>query len=61
MDRIRVASLQYYIRPVERFEQFADQVESLVWTAKDYKANLLVFPEYFSTQLLTLGNTRRPI
>lgn len=61
MDRIRVASLQYYIRPVERFEQFADQVESLVWTAKDYKADLLVFPEYFSTQLLTLGNTRRPI
>ena len=61
MARIRVAALQYYIRPVERFEQFADQVEALVWTAKDYKADLLVFPEYFSTQLLTLGNTRRPI
>jgi predicted amidohydrolase len=61
MDRVRVAALQYYIRPVERFEQFADQVESLVWTAKDYKADLMVFPEYFSTQLLTLGNTRRPI
>jgi len=61
MSRIRVAALQYYIRPVERFEQFADQVESLVWTAKDYNADLMVFPEYFSTQLLTLGNTRRPI
>jgi predicted amidohydrolase len=61
MDRVRVAALQYYIRPVDRFDQFADQVESLVWTAKDYKAHLLVFPEYFSTQLLTLGNTRLPI
>lgn len=61
MDRIRVATLQYFIRPVERFEQFADQVEALVWTAADYKANLLVFPEYFTCQLLTLNDIRRPI
>jgi predicted amidohydrolase len=58
---IRVASLQYYIRPVARFEQFADQVESLVWTAKDYHARLLVFPEYFTAQLLTLNNIKMPI
>jgi len=36
MSRIRIAALWQYIRPVERFEQFADQVESLVWTATDY-------------------------
>ncbi len=30
MDRIRVASLQYYIRPVPSFEAFRDQVEGLV-------------------------------
>jgi len=59
--RIRVASLQYYIRPVDRFEQFAEQVEALVWTARDYHANLLVFPEYFTCQLLTLNNTRQEI
>ncbi|GAB4108311.1 MAG: hypothetical protein Kow00105_14930 [Phycisphaeraceae bacterium] len=58
---MRVASLQYYIRPVDRFEQFADQVESLVWTAKDYHVKLLVFPEYFTAQLLTLNNIRMPI
>ena len=61
MKRLRVASLQYYMRPVERFEQFADQVESLVWTARDYKAKLLVFPEYFAAQLLTLNDVKRPI
>lgn len=62
MSRLRVASLQYFIRPVESFEQFADQVEGLVWTAADYKCQLLVFPEYFTCQLLTtLENTRRPI
>jgi hypothetical protein len=36
MDRIRVATLQYFIRPVERFEQFHDQVEGLLNTAADY-------------------------
>lgn len=30
-------------------------------TAADYKCHLLVFPEYFTIQLLTLGNIRRPI
>lgn len=61
MERIRVASLQYYIRPVKTFDQFRDQVEALVETAADNKCHLLVFPEYFSIQLLTLGNVKRPI
>lgn len=61
MDRIRVASLQYFIRPVPSFEQFADQVISLVDAAADYRCELVVFPEYFTVQLLTLGNVKRPI
>lgn len=61
MTRLRIASLQYYIRPVESFQQFRQQVEGLVGTAADYRADLLVFPEYFTTQLLTLGDTHRPI
>lgn len=61
MNKIRVATLQYYIRPVKSFEEFQDQVWSLVETAKDYKVKLLTFPEYFSTQLLTLGNVKEPI
>ncbi len=61
MDRIRVAALQYYIRPVAKFEEFEDQVESLVDTAVDNKCQLLVFPEYFTVQLLTLGDVKRPM
>lgn len=60
-ERIRVAALQYFIRPVQTFDQFRDQVEALVETAADYKCQLLVFPEYFTVQLLTLGQVRRPI
>ena len=60
-NQIRVAALQYFIRPVNSFQQFHDQVESLVETAADYKCRLVVFPEYFTTQLLTLDNVKRPI
>jgi predicted amidohydrolase len=61
MERLRVASVQYLIRPVTSFDQFRDQVEGLVDTAADYGCQLLVFPEYFTVQLLTLGDVRRPI
>lgn len=61
MNSVRVGALQYFIRPVRSFDEFAQQVEALVETAKDYKIKLLAFPEYYATQLLTLGNTKRPI
>lgn len=61
MPHFRVASLQYFLRPVPTFAAFTDQVNALVETAADYRARLVVFPEYFSVQLLTLGNVKRPI
>ena len=61
MERLRVASLQYLIRPVSSFDQFAAQVEGLVDTAAGYDCKLLVFPEYFTAQLLTLGDVHRPM
>lgn len=61
MERLRVAALQYLIRPVKTFDEFRDQVLALLQTASDYRCQLVVFPEYFSVQLLTLGDTRRPV
>jgi len=61
LERLRVASLQYYVRPVRSFDQFREQVVALVETAVDYDCDLIVFPEYFTIQLLTLGDVRRPI
>lgn len=61
MQRVRIASLQYFIRPVKSYEDFSSQVKAFVETAKDYKVHVLVFPEYFTTQLLTLGNVAGPI
>jgi predicted amidohydrolase len=56
-----VAALQYFMRPVRTFDEFKQQVVGLVDTAADYKTHLMLFPEYFTTQLLTLGDVRRPI
>jgi predicted amidohydrolase len=61
LERIRAASLQYFIRPVSTFEQFRDQVLALIETAADYRCHLVVFPEYFTIQLLTLASVKRPI
>jgi len=61
VDRIRVAVLQYFIRPVPDFSAFEAQVRGLVETAADYKCHLIVFPEYFTLQLLTLGDVTKPI
>jgi predicted amidohydrolase len=61
MNRLRVAALQYFIRPVTSVDQFKDQVTALVETAVDYGAQLVLFPEYFTVQLLTLGDVRAPI
>jgi predicted amidohydrolase len=61
MPRLRVASAQYFIRPVKRYEEFEDQVTGLVQTARGYGARLVVFPEYFTIQLLTLKDYKRPV
>ncbi len=61
MDRLRVATLQYFVRPIRTISEFQEQVRGLVRTAADYRCQLLVFPEYFTVQLLTLGELGRPM
>lgn len=61
MNSIRIATLQYWIRPVASFEEFRAQVEGLVVTAADYDCRMVVFPEYFTIQLLTLGDLSAPV
>lgn len=61
-DTLRVAAAQYAVRPVEAFEEFSEQVTTVVETAaRHFGSELLVFPEYFTLQLMTLGDLRRPL
>lgn len=48
-----MACVQYQMRRVNSFQEFADQVEYFVETACDYRADFVVFPEFFSVQLLS--------
>lgn len=60
-QRLRVAAVQYCIRPVRSIAEFRDQVAALIAAAADNDARFVVLPEYFSVQLLTLGDTHRPM
>ncbi|MBC2605768.1 bifunctional GNAT family N-acetyltransferase/carbon-nitrogen hydrolase family protein [Pelagicoccus albus] len=51
--KVRVSCVQYQVRGINSFEDFADQVEYFVETAADYRSDFVVFPEFFSVQLLS--------
>jgi predicted amidohydrolase len=56
---VRVACVQYQVRRVNSFEEFADQTEYFVETAADYRADFVMFPELFSVQLLSQDKLKK--
>jgi predicted amidohydrolase/GNAT superfamily N-acetyltransferase len=58
--RVRIAAVQYLLRPIASFEDFAHQVEFFVHSAKDYHAHFVLFPEFFTMQLLSYINEPAP-
>ncbi len=57
---IRVALVQYGMRKISNFVEFANQVEYFVSTAKDYKADYVLFPELLTQQLLSYVRAKDP-
>ncbi len=51
--RVRIAAIQYMLRPIKCWEEFAHQVEFFVESAADYKSHFVLFPEFFTMQLLS--------
>lgn len=51
--RVRIAAMQYLLRPINSFKEFATQVEFFVRSAKDYNSQFVLFPELFTMQLLS--------
>jgi predicted amidohydrolase/GNAT superfamily N-acetyltransferase len=51
---VRVAAVQYQMRPITKFEEFAQQVEFFVDTASEYRVDFLLFPEMVTNQLQAL-------
>lgn len=55
--KVRLACVQYQMRRVRDFDEFAAQVEYFVDTAADYRADFVLFPEFLSVQLLSQTET----
>lgn len=57
---VRLSAVQYQMRRIATFEEFAKQCEFFVDVSSDYTADFLLFPELFTTQLLSMIRAERP-
>jgi predicted amidohydrolase len=51
--RVRIAAVQYALHSIGSFEDFARRAEFFAYTAQEYRSQFLLFPEYFTMQLLS--------
>lgn len=56
----RICAVQYGMRMVKDFDDFAKQCEYFIDVAADYRSDFVLFPEIFTTQLLSFMPTERP-
>lgn len=54
--QLRVSAVQYDLRTIHSFKEFADQVEHYIKTAEEFGTDFVLFPEFFTTQLMSIGN-----
>lgn len=57
---VRICAVQYQMREIRNFDEFARQVEYFVDVAADYKSDFVLFPELITTQLLSFIRSERP-
>lgn len=60
VSHVRLCVVQYMMRRINDFDEFAKQCEFFVDVSSDYKGDFVVFPELFTTQLLCLVTAARP-
>jgi len=60
VSQVRLCAVQYHMRVISSFDEFAQQCEFFIDTASDAKSDFVLFPELFTTQLLTLVKAPRP-
>ncbi|MCQ4087379.1 carbon-nitrogen hydrolase family protein [Saccharibacillus sp. JS10] len=52
--KMRAAAVQYHLHSIASFDEFAAQAEHYVKTAHEFETEFLLFPEFFTTQLLSI-------
>ena len=53
--KLRVAAVQYHLHDIQSFDEFAHQCEHYLKNAQEYGAEFVLFPEFFTTQLLSIA------
>ncbi|GIP40382.1 hydrolase YhcX [Paenibacillus sp. J31TS4] len=57
---VRISVVQYMMKKIDSFEEFATQCEYFVEVGSTYKSDFVVFPEIFTTQLLSFLDEKIP-
>ncbi|HET9155845.1 MAG TPA: bifunctional GNAT family N-acetyltransferase/carbon-nitrogen hydrolase family protein, partial [Myxococcaceae bacterium] len=57
---VRVCAVQYQLRRLSSFDEFAERVEHFVSVASDYRCDFILFPELFTAELLSLVRPADP-
>lgn len=58
--KLRVSAVQYHLHTIESFDEFEKQVTHYIKTAEEFSADFVLFPEFFTTQLLSIDIDGRP-
>lgn len=59
VEPVRLAVVQYEVRPIDGFEAFSTQTEFFVDVAADKRSDFVLFPELFTTQLMSVKQAER--
>ncbi|MFK2825247.1 carbon-nitrogen hydrolase family protein [Bacillus sp. B190/17] len=54
--KMRVSAVQYHLHTITSFEEFAAQCEHYIRAAMEFDAEFILFPEFFTTQLMSIGD-----
>lgn len=54
--KLRVSAVQYHLHTIQSFDEFARQAEHYIKTAEEFEADFILFPEFFTTQLMSIGD-----
>ncbi|MEH7546013.1 bifunctional GNAT family N-acetyltransferase/carbon-nitrogen hydrolase family protein [Neobacillus vireti] len=59
-DPVRICAIQYMMKKIDCLDEFTRQVEYYVSVAADFGSDFAVFPEIFTTQLMSFLEEKRP-
>jgi predicted amidohydrolase/ribosomal protein S18 acetylase RimI-like enzyme len=57
---VRICGIQYMMKKIDSFAEFSRQIEHYVNVAADFNSDFVVFPELFTTQLMSFLEEKRP-